>query len=379
MIYSIVLLVLALLPALLIVSNLKLFNRASLKSGAEQPAISVLIPARNEAAGIGQTLDCLLKSTYPSLEVVVLDDHSDDSTVEIVESVAEGDARLRLERSAPLPEGWNGKQHACWQLAGLAKHGFLLFMDADVHVTPEALDRLVAEQSIRQPALLSGFPRQIMGSFSEQLLIPMMHYILLGYLPLEQMRGSKKESFGAGCGQLFLCTREAYFKSGGHKAIRSSRHDGLKLPRAFRKAGFMTDLFDASDICEVRMYRGVRELTAGLLKNANEGIANRKLIGIFTALLLGGSVLPVLSFAHAVFYGWPSIDQNRLWATVVLGIATLVSFFGRFLIARQLGQSMLGVALHPLAVLWFVALQWYAFVSNALGRPQVAWRGRQSS
>ena len=366
-------LLLALLPTLMFTKNLQLYrpatNASELLEAASQEAVSILIPARNEAAGIAITLEHLLKSDHPQFEVWVLDDHSEDGTAEIVADIAQRDSRVRLLRSKPLPEGWNGKQHACWQLAQLANHGWLLFLDADVHVAPDAISRIMAQMLARPVSLLSGFPRQITGTVSEQLLIPMMHIVLLGYLPIERMRASTDASFSAGCGQLFFANRADYFQCGGHAKIFGSRHDGIKLPKLFRSSQLSTDLFDATDIAACRMYRGYGQVVRGLLKNATEGIANKVLLIPFTILLGGAFVAPLVMMIMALIWQWP------LWLKVILSLATLLSFVPRVMAAERFRQSWLGVLLHPLAVAWFLFLQWRAWIEGILGR-RVAWRGR---
>lgn len=376
MIIACILFALSALPALLTFRNLGLFlqlpDRADLDA-AEYSPVSVLIPARDEEAGIADALQSVLTNEGVELEVIVMDDHSADATAEIVRQSAEQDARVRLVTAPELPDGWNGKQHACYRLAEQAKYDLLLFLDADVRLSHDALVRLVARlESTPDVSLLSGFPDQQTVSIGEKLLIPMMHYVLLGYLPLDQMRESTKPEFGAGCGQLFLARKADYFEAGGHEKIRESRHDGLKLPRAFRAAGHKSDLVDASEIATVRMYTSWSEVMRGLLKNANEGIARSPLIFIFTVLLLGGSVLPVLMLAHAIYWQW------SLLPTIILAVATGLSLLPRLVIAFKLRQSILGAFLHPFAVGLFVGLQWIAFLRDRLGVEQVAWRGRPS-
>ena len=123
------------------------------------------------------------------------------------------------------------------------------------------------------PALVSGFPRQLTGSPLEWLLIPLIHFVLLGFLPLARMRKTTDPAFAAGCGQFFLCDREAYFKTGGHSGIKLTMHDGLRLPRLFREHGYRTDLADLTPLASVRMYTNTRDTWQGLAKNATEGIA----------------------------------------------------------------------------------------------------------
>jgi hypothetical protein len=371
---SLVVLLLAALPVAMFLANLPRFRPATSEPAwLEQAAgedIAVLIPARNEATGIGLALDHLLAGSLTSVRVYVLDDQSEDDTAAVVRQRMAGTSRLRLVEGVEMPAGWNGKQHACWQLANAARaHDWLLFLDADVRVTPDAVQRIVAEALRTRARLLSGFPHQETGSFAEKLLIPLMHFLLLGYLPIQRMRGSTDPSLAAGCGQMMLAHRETYFTVGGHRAIQASRHDGLLLPRAFRRAGQPTDIFDASDIATCRMYHDRRQVVQGLLKNATEGIAQPPLIWIFTVLLLGAAVLPSLGWLMA----WQAGQTRSTLA--VLTLAVSFSFLPRMLAAIRFRQSWLGVALHPWAVLWFLGLQWRARWQQARGYV-IPWRGR---
>ena len=360
--------VVVLLPVGMFLKNRGLFTRATPSPGyiaaARETGVSVCIPARNEEASIGGALDCLCDSTHPNLEVIVLDDHSVDRTRDIAESYG-----IKVIASAPLPEGWNGKQFACWQLANQATHARLLFIDADVRLKPEAIDLLLGHQMQAQVPLLSGFPRQITASFFERLLIPMMHYILLCYLPIDRMRGSTDPAFSAGCGQLFLALKSNYFECGGHRAIAASRHDGIQLPKAFRRHQFQTDIIDASDLATCRMYADAPSVLRGLLKNADEGIANPRLILVFTTLLFFGSIAPPLLLLISLCSGWSS------WiVTYLLGLSA-ISFLPRLMAARIFHQSWLGAMLHPLSVSAFLAIQWTALIMKQMGI-KLAWRGR---
>jgi len=153
---------------------------------------------------------------------------------------------------------------------------------------------------------------------------------------------------------------------GGHAVIRASLHDGLTLPAAFRRAGFATDLFDATDVACCRMYHGAGELWRGLAKNATEGMAHPARIVPFTLFLLGGQVLPVVLLAAAPL--WP-------WAALVALPAVVLLYFPRLAGIRRFRQSPLGAAPHPLGVAVLTALQWYGLLRSLLGRP-AAWKGR---
>ena len=165
-------LALAALPALVYFRNRSLFLPPPLAPAGPPPRVSVLIPARNEAAGIGECLRGVLASDGVELEVIVLDDASTDGTADAARAVDEG---VRVEPAPPLPPGWAGKQHACFALSKLASHDLLTFLDADVRLSPDALVRMVAFQRASGASLVSGFPRQETGTLLEKLLLPLIN------------------------------------------------------------------------------------------------------------------------------------------------------------------------------------------------------------
>jgi len=364
---AIVALVLAALPAGLFLLNLLIYRPIARDAGGADGALSVLIPARNEEANIRATLEAALANRGCDFEVIVLDDHSTDRTAEIVGELAQQDPRVRLETAPTLPAGWCGKQHACHVLSHLARHPLLVFMDADVHLAPDALGRLAGFMEKSGAALASGVPRQELGTFSERLLIPQIHFILLGFLPMHIMRRSRSPAFSAGCGQLFIAQREAYEKSGGHAMIRQTLHDGVKLPRLFRHAGFRTELFDATDLATCRMYHTNLETWRGLGKNATEGLAAPGVIFPMTLLLLGGQVLPFVLLALAA--------RLTTVGLVCVSLACGLAYAPRLVAAWRFRQTLGSALLHPLGVFALLLIQWHALLRHLTGKPSV-WKGR---
>jgi glycosyltransferase involved in cell wall biosynthesis len=363
-------LILAAIPSGLFLLNLRHYREPAPAPDGSKPGVSVLIPARNEEANIREAVEHALASEGVDLEVIVLDDHSEDATWQIVSELAKSDGRLRGERAPDLPPGWCGKQHACWVLAGLARHDVLAFVDADVHLGPEAVSRAVSFMESSGAELVSGFPREITGSLGEKLLIPLIQFILLGFLPIARMRRSLSPAFAAGCGQFIVTRRDSYRQVDGHRSIRASRHDGIALPRTFRRAGLMTDLFDATELASCHMYGGFGEVWSGLAKNAREGLGSNATILPFTAILLGGQVLPFVLLAWALAAG----AGSRV--TGIAALAAGLALLPRLIAARRFGQSLLGSLLHPLGVAVLVSIQWHALVSQLLGRG-AEWKGRR--
>ena len=369
-------LALASLPALLTLANLRFFTRAPRPAlGACPAGVSVLVPARDEARVIGRLAAAVLANRDVDLELVILDDDSQDETAAIVSALAVTDPRVRLLRGQPLPTGWCGKQHACWQLAQAARHDLLVFLDADVTLEPDALARTVAFLETRGVDLASGFPRQETGCLLDWLLLPLIHFVLLGYLPLAIARIDNRPGLAAGCGQLFITRREAYRACGGHAAIKASLHDGIKLPRAYRAAGLSSDLFDAGDIARCRMYGTNREVLRGLGKNATEGIAAPGSILPFTLLLAGGQILPALLLGSGLAAGW---EGWPTWGVAMALAAAAAAWAPRLLAVYRFGHSLTSALVHPLGVAVFLGIQWTALIRRSLGL-KTSWRGRALS
>lgn len=369
---AVALLALAALPAWMLAWNLLHFRRPPQRDAALPPTkVSLLIPARNEEASIESAVRHALASEGVELEVVVLDDHSDDRTAAIVRQLMVEDPRVRLATAPPLPAGWCGKQHACWHLSKLARHDLFVWIDADVRLAPDALSRMVAFREATGAALVSGFPRQETHTIAEQLVIPQIHLVLLGYLPFKWMRTSLDPSFGVGCGQLFLAERQAYEAVGGHGAIRASLHDGVTLPRAFRKAGYMTDCCDAGRIATCRMYRSAAEVWRGFGKNATEGMATPVGACVWTALLLGGHVLPGMLW---VLWMLDAVDASPLAFWINVAAASLGALVSLTLMVR-FRQTLAAALLRPLGVVVLLAIQWHALYRRLAGRPS-GWKGR---
>ncbi|AMV22650.1 glycosyltransferase family 2 protein [Planctomyces sp. SH-PL14] len=349
---------------------------ASGLTGANAPRlqISVLIPARNEALRIGPLLDSILRNEGVDFEICVLDDESTDGTGDIVRGYAERDARVRLVRGTPMPGGWSGKQYACWQLARQARFSELVFLDADVALSRDALRRAVSLRVASGVDLLSGFPRQRVETIGEQLLIPLIHQILLCFLPFPLMRWTRMTGAAAGCGQFFVTTRAAYEATGGHGAIRQSLHDGIMLPRAYRSQGLRTDLFDASDVAECRMYTSFSETWLGLLKNATEGFAKMPLLLVMTVLLSLAFLSPVVELAMLSLGLLP-----RSLAVPVLA-SGFFALLPRLWCCLRYDRAWRGCILHPLSVVIFLVIQWTAWSRKRFGRGErgrgVQWRQR---
>ncbi|CAN5509601.1 glycosyltransferase family 2 protein [soil metagenome] len=248
-----------------LVSNLAFFPVLRPGRVARLPRVSVLVPARDEAHNLPETLPRLL--AQGALEVLVLDDGSSDRTPSVLEEHAARHPTLRVLKGAPLPRGWSGKNWACQQLAEAARGDLLVFTDADVRWGAGTLPALLAFRQRARADYLSVWPRQLTHSLMERLTVPLIDMVLLGGLPYLGVRYAPVASLSAGNGQLMLWTRAAYWGVGGHRAVRASVLEDVKMGQLAKATGCRVALAVGGRMIGTRMYRGHDEVVAGFSKS----------------------------------------------------------------------------------------------------------------
>ena len=169
---------------------------------------------------------------------------------------------------------------------------------------------------------------------------------------------------------MFLARRDAYFAAGGHEAIRATLHDGINLPKAFRRAGMATDLCDATPLARCRMYHGAGQTWKGLAKNATEGLASNGMIVPATLLLGLGQVAPWV----VMIVAWVT-DGNGSLAFALGWLGTFPGLLVRLAGVKRFRQPVVGALLHPVGVFFLLVIQWQARLMAWLGI-RFAWRGR---
>ena len=351
--------------------NLRLYHEppAGLPDDTDRPLLSVCIPARDEETNLESCVRSVLDGSYTHCEVLVYDDQSTDATPEILARLQAEDSRVRAVEPVPLPDGWAGKQHACWRMAQSARGEWMLFTDADVRFSPDMLERTFAHARSQDIGLLSTFPRQITGSLGEKLLVPMIFFLLFSYLPMWRMRQTSDPNTSAACGQFLFVRRDAYDASGGHEAFKNSYHDGVMMPRSVRRAGFKSDLFDGQHLASVRMYRGWVESWKGFAKNAFEGLGSVGLLCFLTFVHTVGHALPWVIVGLAML---GAIDDRA--ATGLAAGACVAVLVERSALSIRFGQGLMPVLLHPVGAVTMTAVQWHSWWLSVRGRR--AWRGR---
>lgn len=261
------------------------------------PLLSVLIPARNEEHNIGSLLDDLTKQDYSNIEILVYDDVSEDNTKAIVKEKAEKDQRISYMEGMPLPNGWNGKNYACHQLAQAATGHYFLFLDADVRVGNGLFKNTLSMAEKHSLQLLSIFPKQEMKTFGEKITVPVMNWILTSLLPLPLVLKSKRPSLAAANGQFMLFEKENYRKQRWHEAFKKEKAEDIAIMKSIKKNGFRGLTLLGDDSIRCRMYSGFEEAIEGFSKNVNAYFGNNYLLTLLFTLLTTFGFLPVLLYA----------------------------------------------------------------------------------
>jgi hypothetical protein len=333
--------------------------------GRRAPAVSVLVPARDEAERIAPCIRSVLASTGVDLELIVCDDGSNDGTADVVRRAADGDPRLRVVTGAPLPAGWLGKPHACHQLAQLAAGEALVFVDADVRLATDGLQRTVA--LLDELDLVSPYPRQEADGWLPRLVQPLLQWSWLTFLPLRHAERSPRPSLTAANGQLLACRAAAYRAAGGHAAVRDEVVEDVELARTFKRHGARVAVVDGTQVASCRMYGSAAELRDGYAKSLWAAFGSPSGAAAAVGLLAWCYVVPAAALVRAA-------GRRRASEMLIPATGYLAGVAGRVLTARRTRGRPADALAHPLSV---TALGWLTVLSFVRRRRGTAtWKGR---
>lgn len=237
-------------------------NVGSTAAPPPEVEVSIIVPARNEEVSLGDCLASLVRQDGVRCEIIVVDDGSTDRTREIAESFS----GVRVISAGPLPERWTGKNNAVIAGARQARGVWLLFTDADTVHLPGSLARAVDEANREQADLLSYSPEQIVVTWAERIVMPVVFAELAAQYPPEKVRRQDSAIIAAN-GQYVLVRRSVYEAIGGHRAVADQILEDVALTRLFRQAGKRVYFRYGRDAVRARMYRNWDQLREGWTKN----------------------------------------------------------------------------------------------------------------
>lgn len=329
------------------------------------PSLTVIVPAKDEAAAIEQCLRSLLASDYPDLRIITVDDRSTDATGGLMEEVAaEADAqgRLRVLHVKALPEGWLGKPHAMALAATGVDTDWLLFTDADVIFAPDALRRALAFATASHADHFVLYPTLILHGWAERMLIAFFQSVsALAGRPWKIPDPASKRDY-IGVGAFNLIRRRVYEALGGYAELRMEVLEDMRLGYRVKHAGYAQRVAFGKDLIRIRWAESARGILQNLSKNLFAVFRFR--VGLVLCACIGMALFCLTPFVALAFAG------AARWA----GVATLASLLLLNLrYSRLTDISPVYLVLFPIATLVFL---WTLLRSMllVLRRGGVLWR-----
>lgn len=333
-------------------------------------AVTVVIPARNEVHELEACVRTVLDQDHPAVSVLIFDDASTDGTDAVARRLArEHPQVIAVHGEGSPPEGWLGKPWALHRARRSVDTPWILFVDADVRLHPEAVSRSVDYARRHGLGMLSGYGTLVTRGFWETLLQPIIAWLIVSTRSLARVNDPERKDRVMANGQFLLFRRESYRSIGGHEAVQDDVLDDVGLARAAKRAGIPYHCVYMRSLFSCRMYRGLGPLWRGWRKNLYAGMdASRSTVAVLCFLVFLGWLLPYPLVIAGVL-GWVGAE----W--LAWGTGLLVWIHGiRFYLDRLYGQPPLYGLLQPLAMILVIGL----FLDSAWrsGAGRATWKGR---
>jgi cellulose synthase/poly-beta-1,6-N-acetylglucosamine synthase-like glycosyltransferase len=346
---------------------------APLAEPAVAPHVTVVIPAKDEETWIETSARAVLASTYPSLDLILVNDRSRDRTGEIMRRIAADDPRVTVLTVTETPPGWTGKTNALFKAAEKARGDLLLFTDADSVLSPETLGRCVGFLIGERIDIVSLLPGFIARGFGEYTTLPHLILGLLYLNPLNQVnREGRAACLAAGC--FLLMSRNTYRALGAWERFRAELTEDIALTVAAKRAGMRVFLLPGDELIRTRPMRNILELIecwTRILYGACEKRAGKllRLLGTYCGILamIGLNMYALFS----VLLGPFRLETTLLFTVTGIGVTSLAvpvtKFFSKHAGgARYAAASPLGILLSA----WIAARA----LAAVLLRTGVKWR-----
>ena len=344
------------------------------------PRVTIIVPAKDEAERIGACIRSALSQDYPNFSVIAIDDRSTDGTGRILdELMAAHGPRLRVlhVRDGDLPKGWTGKCNALHTALPAADGEYLLFVDSDVILQPEALSATMSLAMRKNCDLVSLLPRFEGHTLGERLLVPLAG-AGIATLYLIALTNNNHHPAAFANGQYLLIRRSAYAAIGGHAAVRGAFCEDVEIARRLKPRGYKVRLAMGSDLASVRMYSSLTDIVRGWSRNyyaASHGSPWRILLGIAFLWLC---CLPVCLAAagwgiYRVAYPIIPLGGEGWILTATVHLTFMLVFVAQ--LYTWSGNRRYAALLFPLGTAGLMCIFVRALNLCATGR--VEWRGTQ--
>jgi cellulose synthase/poly-beta-1,6-N-acetylglucosamine synthase-like glycosyltransferase len=333
----------------------ELHNDSSLQE-LKAMTYSLLIPMRNEERNVeGLLRSVLARDRVAKGELIVLDDHSSDSTHQLLQEFGH---EITIIQGEELPSGWMGKPFACQQLSQHSGADYLIFIDADVRLSPTAVTSALTFMHRHDWDFLSPYPRQVAPTFLLRPIQPLLQWSWFSTVPLRFAESGRVKSMVVANGQFLIIKASAYKSIGGHAAVKAEVLEDLSLARALVASGYVGGVAEASAVASCRMYESNSEMISGYTKSLWKAFGG-PVGSLFTVALI-------------------TLTQILPLALLISGVSALpfmACSLTHFLSAMKTRSSIVNTILHPLAALILIALICESYRRRALGK--LEWRGRR--
>ena len=342
--------------------TLTLFNALTIRvvkdtSSTVANSVSVLIPMRNEEENVTECINSMFSQVgLKEYEIITLNDHSEDETASLL---AKFPNTKNLD-GKPLPDGWLGKSWACQQLADASSGDYLVFIDADVRLSSNAIASAISK--MEKWDFISPYPTQIADGFIQRLFQPLLQWSWLASVPLFFSQKLGIKSMAVANGQFLVIKKSAYVQSGGHESIKAEVLDDIMIARQLLSSGFSGGVAEASQVASCQMYKTAGTLINGYRKSLWNAFGS--LLGTFVAIiiLLLSSVAPFIA----------SLFGSKI-GLISFGLIVL----SRVISSIRTGSIPNTAVLHPLAIVLLISLIIYSWIGKLTNT--LTWRDRKLS
>jgi hypothetical protein len=341
-------------------------------------AVTAIVPARDEAANIGDWVRDMRRQTYRSLRLVVADDCSQDGTADVALKATEGDDRVQVCAFGPPPDGWVGKPWAAYNAALHARSTWLLFSDADMRLAPSAVASALVLAKASGADALSMTATLVCGTWLERQIMPAVAALIFSAIPVCLVHDDRFPN-ALLAGGFMLVKRDAYLRIGGHRAVHASIAEDRDLAQRLKAFGYHVRLVDGSALLRVRMYSGLGQMWEGWRKNFYEGAYRKPWLAAASIVLNIATLvvpLPALAWLLLAAVRGPLRRRQRALAGAC-AVSTLSTILIRLVRDRAIGfrTDAMSIATTPLAGLFMAAVMTASAWSIISGRGQ-RWKGR---
>lgn len=351
------------------------------------PKVSVILPARNEQKYIEKCLDSLLKQDYTNYEIVAINDSSSDRTGEIIQKYSTKNSKIIFINAEAKPEGWTGKNWACYQGYIKSTGQLFLFTDADTTHSSSTISLAVNNLLAKELDALTAIPQILANDFWTKITLPILWTLSISrYSALKA--NDPKTNVGYFFGSFFIITKKTYEAVGTHKAVKEEIVEDGALGRKVKEQGFKLRVVHGEDHIQAvwarsssTLWHGLRRLMVPLYKREKIK-ASLMVVATFLLLIYSLIVLP-FSITMALDEKDVTLTINNYSLDLILLFLTIMSILLLIITnILQLKYTIFQNSLYSLSFPLAGSFVFIAFLSSIINsgkKDVINWRGRRYS